>query len=467
MKMEYRRDLQHSYLVAETEEDTTNYIAGMITENQIPGLLACECRRLDQKELYYYDVTSRISLAEICRYKKIKAVEILSVIKELLQVLEGLEEYLIPSGYLCMDWNYIYLDAINQNTSFCCLPIAEREIEAGLQELLEMLLPRLDHQEREGVAAVYELYQYILQGIFSIEEIKKILERTEESGFDREEKRRELDVEDAEGDFPESLEKETVMGKHWDKDKETAHEKALEDFFGEEKEEEKEERKLLFWKILGGGCGIGYLLSGVFIMKNLPMLLIPWGIAGGVVGSVLLVLGMCLSKKKNEQQIEAQFALYQEEKNGEPDRKKSVSENSELSIEKWMSKEEPVRKTAEKTIPWEGNEYTQVLVNKKLEQNLVMEELYPIKGRRICIEGEAPVLLGTLKGQVDHVLPSAAVSRIHAKLEKREGVWYLQDMNSRNGTWINEKELCGEQKMELHEQDQIRFADVIYEIITL
>lgn len=465
MKMEYRRDLQHSYLVAETEENTTNYIAGMITENQIPGLLVCECRRLDQKELYYYDVTSRISLVEICRYKKIKAVEILSVIKELLQVLERLEEYLIPSGYLCMDWNYIYLDAINQNTSFCCLPIAEKEIEVGLQELLEMLLPRLDHQEREGVAAVYELYQYILQGVFSIEEMKKILERTEERDFDREETRRRMEYEDTEGDFVEYIEKEIDAGKHWDK--ETSHEKALEDFFGEEREEENEERKLSFWKILGSVCGIGYLLGGVLIMKELPMLLIPWGIVGGVVGSVFLMLGIYLSKKKNEQQIEAQFALYQEEKNGEPDRKKKVSENLELPIEKWMQKEEPVRKTVEKTIPWEGNEYTQVLVNKKMEQNLVMEELYPIKGRRICMEGEAPVLLGTLNGQVDHVLPSAAVSRIHAKLEKREGIWYLQDMNSRNGTWVNEKELCGEQKMELHERDQIRFADVIYEIITL
>lgn len=64
MKMGYRRDLQHNYLVVETGEKTENYITRMMTENQVQGLLGCECRRMDQKKLYYYDITSKISLAE-------------------------------------------------------------------------------------------------------------------------------------------------------------------------------------------------------------------------------------------------------------------------------------------------------------------------------------------------------------------------------------------------------------------
>ena len=35
MKMDYRRDLQHNYLVAEDGEDTENYITRMMTENQL------------------------------------------------------------------------------------------------------------------------------------------------------------------------------------------------------------------------------------------------------------------------------------------------------------------------------------------------------------------------------------------------------------------------------------------------
>ena len=52
MKMDYRRDLQHNYLVVETGEKTENYITRMMTENQVQGLLGCECRRMDQKKQY-------------------------------------------------------------------------------------------------------------------------------------------------------------------------------------------------------------------------------------------------------------------------------------------------------------------------------------------------------------------------------------------------------------------------------
>ena len=177
MKMDYRRDLQHNYLVAEDGEDTENYITRMMTENQVQGLLGCECRRMDQKKLYYYDITSKISLAEKCRYKKIKGSEVLLVVQGLLQVLVQLEEYLIPADRICLDWNYIYLDPVSGQPSFCCLPVTEKELEQGVRELLEELLPRLDHQEQDGVSVVYELYQYAVRESFSVMELQGVLER--------------------------------------------------------------------------------------------------------------------------------------------------------------------------------------------------------------------------------------------------------------------------------------------------
>lgn len=52
----------------------------------------------------------------------------------------------------------------------------------------------------------------------------------------------------------------------------------------------------------------------------------------------------------------------------------------------------------------------------------------------------------------------------HASIEQRAGNWYLKDMNSRNGTWVNEQELYGEEEQELINGDQIRFADLIYQV---
>lgn len=49
MKMDYRRDLQHNYLVVETGEKTENYITRMMTENQVQGLLGCSAEEWIRK----------------------------------------------------------------------------------------------------------------------------------------------------------------------------------------------------------------------------------------------------------------------------------------------------------------------------------------------------------------------------------------------------------------------------------
>lgn len=101
----------------------------------------------------------------------------LLVVQGLLQVLVQLEEYLIPADRICLDWNYIYLDPASGQPSFCCLPVTEKELEQGVRELLEELLPRLDHQEQDGVSVVYELYQYAVRESFSVMELQGVLER--------------------------------------------------------------------------------------------------------------------------------------------------------------------------------------------------------------------------------------------------------------------------------------------------
>ena len=89
----------------------------------------------------------------------------------------------------------------------------------------------------------------------------------------------------------------------------------------------------------------------------------------------------------------------------------------------------------------------------------------PGKCRQFRIEKATRLtIIGQLKEQADLVLPSTAVSRVHASIEQRAGNWYLKDMNSRNGTWVNEQELYGEEEQELINGDQIRFADLIYQV---
>ena len=62
----------------------------------------------------------------------------------------------------------------------------------------------------------------------------------------------------------------------------------------------------------------------------------------------------------------------------------------------------------------------------------------------------------------DVLLPSSAISRLHARIRIDKGHCYLCDMNSKNGTWVNGRALPGEKEIEIRAGDEIRFADLTY-----
>ncbi len=74
-----------------------------------------------------------------------------------------------------------------------------------------------------------------------------------------------------------------------------------------------------------------------------------------------------------------------------------------------------------------------------------------------------PLVLGaTLVGRIDSahlVLEDSTVSRLHARLSlRRDGVW-IEDLDSREGTWINGVVV---RLQRLHESDRIALGDVLF-----
>jgi len=51
------------------------------------------------------------------------------------------------------------------------------------------------------------------------------------------------------------------------------------------------------------------------------------------------------------------------------------------------------------------------------------------------------VIVGRVKDRVDVVIPIATVSGVHARLEKKNGQLFITDLDSTNGTFINDKRL--------------------------
>ncbi|MCL2163439.1 MAG: FHA domain-containing protein [Oscillospiraceae bacterium] len=69
-------------------------------------------------------------------------------------------------------------------------------------------------------------------------------------------------------------------------------------------------------------------------------------------------------------------------------------------------------------------------------------------------------VIGRLKDKSDLVLNNKAIGKVHAKLEQSDNTWIIRDMNSKNGTYINNIRLeCGSAKP-LNNYDTITIANI-------
>ena len=77
------------------------------------------------------------------------------------------------------------------------------------------------------------------------------------------------------------------------------------------------------------------------------------------------------------------------------------------------------------------------------------------------IEGDS-FLVGKKKDAVDGVLKARGISRIHGKISREGGFYYVTDLNSTNGTFLNGGRLDVHEKARLRKGDCLGFADVKY-----
>src|SRR5262245_27800925 len=84
----------------------------------------------------------------------------------------------------------------------------------------------------------------------------------------------------------------------------------------------------------------------------------------------------------------------------------------------------------------------------------------PNAGRRFPLE-QAPLELGRQSGSAI-VLESQAVSRQHARIVYDDGEYFVEDLNSSNGTYVNGKRING--RTRFSERDTLQVGPYVFGI---
>ncbi len=459
MRAEYKRDMNHNYLILHGEEvpDTDSYQVRMLVGNGMPSLLKCRLQGIDGNFLIYYDITSKQSVASMYETKKMGLEDLRLIFGGFVQAMEEMAEYLMNPGQLLVQPEYMYLDVEKKKLYFCCMPGKAGDVREDFRILTEYILPKIDHEDGDAVILGYGVYRRALEDTFHLEYVKEEIYK----GRDSREKRipescKEKEIDKEKGQFREQYENQSGDSP-WEM--ETAN-----PFENRDREDGKKSPVSLGKKILFSilGAFILIITAGAAVLGFLP------GLQAGVILSgcaVFLGTGMLvyrfrkkhkgsIEKKRGRQEIREiqREPIWKTEQEKESGWQPQMSAEEEMSVPQTLE-EEPKAKDFGETV---------VLSAGVVQGPATLVSREPGELATIYLQEDMTTVIGKMETAVDAVIDLPTVSRIHAKIRRRDQEYYLSDLNSRNGTAVNGRLLKEGEDYQLQNEDEVDFAQARY-----
>lgn len=460
MILSFKRDMTHNYMVTESEEilPANDYQIHMLTEHHIGGLLNCSVKKVNGKSRYFYDITSRQSMENIYEKEYISAGDVRVFLKGLYMALTEAKKYLLDTDKVVLEPEMIYMDIETKEPLFCYLPVYEGSLHASFAKLSEYIMRRLDQTDSSAVLLGYEIYRRSLEENYSLERLLK------EAAFDvrpvKEGQQRKSEPKQEIYKEPvQPLHKMTEVQERHGEDgrKETAKEAP------EEKDKEiggkkrRERRK----KKGAGKAVLAVLLASVSLSAAAWFWKLDMTQLGGIAFLLVCLIGYGFSVETKRRKKEKEQICTREDK---ADRQ---------SVEKMQGIRETAHK-AEKNNLFESGEQKEVDIVKTIgatvlldkgeeeyEPHLSLISMNPRERNSIVLLNDS-YTIGKMKNKTDICIEHPSVSRIHAKILREGKDYYLCDLNSTNGTFVNGRRLAVNERVPIRMSDEIRFADLGY-----
>ena len=472
MRSEYKRDMNHNYLIlyGEDEINTDSYQVRMLVGNVIPSVLKCRIQGMDGKFLVYFDITSKQSLSILYEERKMTIEDLRLIFGGFVRAMEDAAEYLMNPGQFIMSPEHIYMDVEKEQIYFCMMPGYEKDIKEQFQSLTEYILPKIDHEDSQAVILGYGVYRRAMEDSFHLEHIKEELYKIQEqkSVFEKAGIEEKPDCRDeTPTDFCEP-------------DKLFADEEISNAFVRDE--ELPEPPGIL--KKTGIFVLTAALLCGIAAATLLGYL--PYMETGAVLGGVIVLVGVIMlivhmMKRKKTLAVPSQNLTQRKSKS--QNKKKQKEQKTEWQMTEVETSEQYLYKS-EDILKNTVNNTSENLMEKKSEKFL-KKQVYPDYGETTVLSAgtvsgpaslvsrepgelatiylnEDLTVIGKMENACDAVISLPTVSRIHAKIRKREDSYYLTDMNSRNGTTVNGRLLLPDEEYCLDPEDEVDFAQARY-----
>lgn len=430
MEVCYRREMNRNYLVMEQDAGSQpGYEARMLVSNHVEGLLTFRIKYMDERRYYYYDITSMQPLERLLEGRFIKREEIWSMMLQINRTLKHMEDYLLNADGLILDPEYIYVDPQEFKLGICLLPGEPGDFPQHMSRLLQYIMKKIDHRDRDSIVLAYGLYQESLKENYGMEDLMRLLHSEREREQKKERPAPTEAVDNPQALYPKELEEERspLQPQGNPKDK-----KLLQGVYL---------LVLLFGILAASSIGIFFLRGTVFLLRMLPFL------------AAAFILGALLIAWKT-----AAVLLGPNGQETEADRPKP----GEIQPEKqpWEIPQELAPPVKEYPVP------EKPLTDQAEQETGRNPEICRLESLTTGYEdisiSYVPFIIGKHAQMADYVLDHETVSRLHVRLDQEEGLVRVTDLNSTNGTRIDGRLMEANETCFIQPGQELDIADLRY-----
>ncbi len=498
MVIEYSKDLYHNYLRINEHPyvEENSYCIRMLGAEGLYRLLKPDYRRLDDQVYLYYDITAKQSIHSLLVKSALSKASLQQILEEVFEAIETAYEYLLDEKDILINPETIFYNLNSNKYEVCYLPGYGKDVNDQLISFMEYLMNKVDYNDKEAVLLIYGLYaagreegyafEHMLQSLRNSTRFQPEIERV---GGDGDPKRSLAAVQP-------QTEVKQVAGR----------------MLPVMPELDFKEQEAICYPVKTYLGTIGCCLAAVLVLllsfntkllynslgnrfdfsKLFAMLLILF-CAGGFLMRKLWdkknrITRMVTRKEYHDprQEIELDtpplltgkyagfrkpimhFGRWKEPiANGTGELKRKEELPSVISYVKeapceqeqlWKGYEVDQQK---QEMDEESNGSTCLLNAAEPEYGCILKPMERTGYESIPIKN-FPFFIGKLRKNVDYCLEKEVVSRYHAKITREGNRYFLTDLNSTNGTFLNREALMTYQQKELRPGDEISFANIRY-----
>lgn len=420
----FDRDSTCSYLVLKLNSDIKllNHQIEIISQNPNSAFVPFHIRREDENTSIYYNITSKISLSQYLERKSLNKKELLDLLKNITKNLILHVNYLLNLSSYLIDADFIYINPATAEVSLVYVPAAIDKDTMGIyiDFLKDLIVNSASIEDSLRDNYLQRILNNLKSETFSLNDFNRLIIDLRNSGELYEYRERISSGEPA-------ADPDTPVGK-------SPKGKTNE---GNVKNENI--RSILLSQLV---VLVAVAAACFFIVSR------GMGDTSSLAGVLLIAAALDVLVMKR-------IAVRKGEETVVDDKQQGT-----VLKRRGSSREGRYKETS--TAPDVLKAYDTIMISEVSKDNHpYLESIVDNRLIKIIINKEK-FIIGRLVNMVDYVVQGNTIGKLHAEISIKEGGYYIRDLNSKNGTYVNDKRIPSNKEWEIKNNDRIRFSNFEY-----